>query len=157
MTGKHDDACSCSACIAEEMDYDDSGEGCANCGGEGFTYGCSWDWQCDTYDAGEGTCLCTRRCDWCNPVKRAPSEPEPYRPSNGTEGEAFMARWCYQCADLGGTGDVAPCPILGDTLAGLEVPQWRQDGPAGPRCTAFRESPDDPGPLDPAAVVRPLL
>lgn len=46
---------------------------CGNCGGEGFTYGCSWDWQCDTYDAGEGTCLCTRRCDWCNP---APPSPE---------------------------------------------------------------------------------
>jgi hypothetical protein len=45
-------------------DYDDSPE-CANCGGEGFTYGCSWDWQCDTYDEGEGTCLCTRRCEWC--------------------------------------------------------------------------------------------
>jgi hypothetical protein len=42
---------------------------CANCGGNGFTYGCSWDWQCDTYDEGEGTCLCTRHCDWCNPAK----------------------------------------------------------------------------------------
>ncbi len=40
---------------------------CGNCGGEGFTYGCSWDWQCDTYDEGEGTCLCTRRCGWCQP------------------------------------------------------------------------------------------
>lgn len=47
-------------------DYDDGD--CANCGGEGFTYGCSWDWQCDTYDEGEGTCLCTRRCEWCNPL-----------------------------------------------------------------------------------------
>ncbi len=46
-------------------DYDESE--CANCGGDGFTYGCSWDWQCDTYDAGEGTCLCERPCDWCNP------------------------------------------------------------------------------------------
>jgi len=46
-------------------DYDDDVRECANCGGEGFVYGCSWDWQCDTYDEGEGTCLCTRRCDWC--------------------------------------------------------------------------------------------
>ena len=54
-------------------DYsDDYGDGyCANCGGEGFTYGCSWDWQCDTYDEGEGTCLCTRRCEWCNPLTAA--------------------------------------------------------------------------------------
>lgn len=50
-------------------DYDD--HECANCGGEGYTYGCSWDWQCDTYDEGEGTCLCTRVCDWCSPRKPA--------------------------------------------------------------------------------------
>lgn len=51
------------------LDYiDDDDHECANCGGEGFTYGCSWDWQCDTYDEGEGTCLCTRRCEWCNPL-----------------------------------------------------------------------------------------
>ena len=52
-------------------DYDDDACECANCGGEGFTYGCSWDWQCDTYDEGEGTCLCTRRCEWCNPLTSA--------------------------------------------------------------------------------------
>ena len=51
----------------DPYDYDD--QECANCGGEGFVYGCSWDWQCDTYDAGEGTCLCTRPCDWCHPRK----------------------------------------------------------------------------------------
>lgn len=87
------------------------------------------------------------------------TEREPYRPSNGTEGEAFMARWCYVCADLEGY----ECPILAATMAAPsaydpEFPdEWRQDGPAGPRCTAYRENPDDPGPLDPAAVVRPLL
>ena len=46
---------------------------CGNCGGEGFVYGCSWDWQCDTYDEGEGTCLCTRPCDWCSPSKPNPA------------------------------------------------------------------------------------
>lgn len=48
-------------------DYDDSE--CWNCGGDGFVYGCSWDWQCDTYDAGEGSCLCTRPCHICHPPK----------------------------------------------------------------------------------------
>lgn len=52
-------------------DYDDDCSECGNCGGEGFTYGCSWDWQCETYDEGEGTCLCTRRCEWCNPLTAA--------------------------------------------------------------------------------------
>ena len=52
-------------------DYDD-GDSCWNCDGEGYVYGCSWDWQCDTYDPGEGTCLCTRRCHVCNPAKPNP-------------------------------------------------------------------------------------
>lgn len=86
------------------------------------------------------------------------TEREPYRPSNGTEGEWFMERWCYSCMDLDGFA----CPIIAATLGvrpGDEgyPDEWRQDGPAGPRCTAYRENPDDPGPLDPAAVVRPLL
>lgn len=56
-------------CGTEEwVDYEDGNE-CWNCGGEGWVYGCSWDWQCDTYDEGEGTCLCTSPCDWCNPAK----------------------------------------------------------------------------------------
>lgn len=85
---------------------------------------------------------------------------EPYRPSNATEGDGFMARWCLNgCRemDLDGEG----CSILNDTLAlPIDDPgypaEWRQDGPAGPRCTAYRQG-DEPGPLDPAAVVRPLL
>ena len=52
----------------EEWDDHD----CANCGGEGFVYGCAWDWQCDTYDEGEGACLCTRPCEWCHPPKPDP-------------------------------------------------------------------------------------
>lgn len=53
-----------------DLDYDE--RDCGNCGGEGFVTGCSWDWQCETYDEGEGTCLCTRPCDWCNPAKSDP-------------------------------------------------------------------------------------
>lgn len=46
-------------------DFDD--HGCWNCDGEGYVYGCSWDWQCDTWDG--DSCLCSRRCEICNPVK----------------------------------------------------------------------------------------
>ena len=56
-------------------DYDE--DECWNCNGEGYVYGCSWDWQCDTYDEGEGTCLCTRRCDWCRPLKPSSDQPQP--------------------------------------------------------------------------------
>lgn len=54
-------------------EFDDDHGDCFNCGGEGFVYGCSWDWQCDTYDAGEGTCLCTRPCHICHPPKDDPA------------------------------------------------------------------------------------
>jgi hypothetical protein len=50
--------------------YED--EDCWNCGGEGYVYGCSWDWQCDTWDG--DSCLCSRRCDVCNPAKLTPEE-----------------------------------------------------------------------------------
>jgi hypothetical protein len=59
--------------MSEDDDFDDDRD-CWNCGGEGYVYGCSWDWQCDTYDEGEGTCLCTRRCDVCNPKKLSDAE-----------------------------------------------------------------------------------
>lgn len=90
-------------------------------------------------------------------IEAGQSEPHPYRPSNSTEGEWFMSRWCYGCAAYGESMEESPCEILGDALAGGEPAEWRDDGPKGPRCTAFRENPDDPGPLDPAAVIRPLL
>lgn len=62
--------------IARVADYDDRYDDdheCWQCGGEGFVTGCSWDWQCDTWDEGEGTCLCTRRCNICNPPPRDPA------------------------------------------------------------------------------------
>lgn len=92
----------------------------------------------------------------------------PYRPSNGTEGDIFQAMWCAHCAKRGGPdirgGDVEEmdyCDILAWTMA-LEIDdpgypeQWRQDGPSGPRCTAF-DSGDGIEPIDPAAAIRPLL
>jgi hypothetical protein len=59
------------------MDPDDYDDGCCwNCGGDGYVYGCSWDWQCDTYDPGEMTCLCSRRCEVCNPAAAQPPRSE---------------------------------------------------------------------------------
>lgn len=68
----------------------------------------------------------------------------PYRPANGFEGADFMASFCDRCerdeAFRQGTGD--SCSIVADTMCldtdeeGYPV-EWRQDGPEGPRCTAF--------------------
>lgn len=72
-------------------------------------------------------------------------EREPYQPGGGLEGAVFMARFCDLCARdaafRDGTGD--SCPIVANTMVydedDAEYPvEWRQDGPEGPRCTAFQ-------------------
>lgn len=67
----------------DPWDYEDND--CWNCSGEGYIYGCSWDWQCDTWDG--DSCLCTRRCDFCNPPKSDPKLQEVLRKAltQGTE------------------------------------------------------------------------
>jgi hypothetical protein len=47
-----------------DYDYDD----CWNCGGDGYVSDC-FDGMCE--DADSGCNDCTRRCDVCNPVKKA--------------------------------------------------------------------------------------
>jgi hypothetical protein len=54
------------------MGYNDEDYDCWNCDGEGFVYGCSWNLQCDTWDG--DSCLCSRRCDVCNPAKPSQTE-----------------------------------------------------------------------------------
>lgn len=82
-----------------------------------------------------------------------------YRPASGSEGADFMARWCGRCAhDEDGSG----CRIAADTMIfRVTDPQypaaWRQDGPSGPRCSEFEALDQHDQPLDPAAVIRPLL
>ena len=73
---------------------------------------------------------------------------EPYRPSNGTEGEYFMSEYCYRCQhdvpyqenpDAGGG-----CEILMRTMAyGIKDPEYPGDTwvyfNGRPTCLAFRE------------------
>jgi hypothetical protein len=73
-----------------------------------------------------------------NEAKDGGAAVEKYRPSNGTEGECFMAEWCDRCAK-----DAKPlsCSIITDTMAydvdDAEYPsEWVWDGKT-PRCTAF--------------------
>jgi hypothetical protein len=85
---------------------------------------------------------------------------EPYRPSNGTDGECFMGQWCAGCDRDSypdwddGDSDEKRCEILGLGLCGEQPPEWIQDE-RGPRCTAFV---DDGSPIfDPRAAIRLLL
>lgn len=71
--------------------------------------------------------------------------PEPYRPSNGSEGEWFMAHWCARCVK---DTPSKPCRIITLTMAlGLDDKgyprEWVEDDD-GPRCTAFSDHKADP-------------
>lgn len=74
------------------------------------------------------------------PDKSDNPQTTPYRPSNGSEGEWFMSRWCDRCVK---DTNSRPCRILGRTLA-FEIGdkhyprEWVQDDD-GPRCTAFSD------------------
>lgn len=85
----------------------------------------------------------------------------PYRPSNSTEGECFMGKWCAGCARDSypewedGDADELHCEILGLGLAGEQPSQWIEDE-RGPRCTAFVD--DEVTPIfDPNAAIGLLL
>lgn len=74
-----------------------------------------------------------------------------YRPSNGTEGEAFQSQWCDRCAKQ------ADCEIVAKTMMySVDEPEypeeWRRDDegwPGNPRCEAFeKQIPPDPDGLN---------
>ena len=77
-------------------------------------------------------------------AERAALRSKTYRPSNGTEGDAFIAAFCERCerdrAFREGTGD--GCEILARTLV-LDVDdpdyptEWTYDTDEMPTCTAF--------------------
>lgn len=72
---------------------------------------------------------------------------EAYRPSNGTEGEMFMSRWCARCAkdNLNPDTGEGGCEIIANAfafdIADAEYPrEWRYvDGE--PVCAAFEALP----------------
>ena len=71
-----------------------------------------------------------------------------YRPSNGTECDSFMDRFCFQCAkaNFDEESDRQPCQIVGRVLGGIagdDPDEWRylQDG--SPTCTAFKHEDDN--------------
>lgn len=71
---------------------------------------------------------------------------ELYRPSNGSEGMDFMARFCDRCTKDRDYDN--PCEILGRTLGLMTQDpnyprEWIQDDDgANPRCTAFERVPE---------------
>lgn len=74
---------------------------------------------------------------------------EAYQPSNGTEGEIFMSRWCHRCAKDSldpDTGD-GGCEIISDNMC-FDVSdeeyrrEWRCGPDGAPICTAFEAKTD---------------
>ena len=66
---------------------------------------------------------------------------EPYRPSNGSEGEDFALKWCAYCErdrDYRENGKGRGCPILAQRLFQETGPkEWIYGACGCPRCTAF--------------------
>ena len=68
------------------------------------------------------------------------SDTKPYRPSNGSEGERFMRRFCYRCEHDKEFTD--PCEIIMLTMAydlndKEYPPEWVRDS-SGAKCTNFK-------------------
>lgn len=60
---------------------------------------------------------------------------KPYRPSNGTEGDIFMSRWCRRCTKDSEVLKIY-CPILNGALCGEQPKEWQYMNNK-PLCTAF--------------------
>lgn len=85
-----------------------------------------------------------------------------YRPSNGTEGEYFMAEHCYQCIHENPKADAKPkCEIITlvmcfDTKDKEYPKEWCYDENGDPTCTKFTKwdwgNDDDGQKLPPAPV-----
>jgi len=74
------------------------------------------------------------------------TERKPYRPSNGTKGADFMARYCNRCAK----DDDESCGILARTILFYEYHpeypvEWIYDADNRPCCTAFDDVGDPDG------------
>ena len=67
------------------------------------------------------------------PVEYPSAAGKPYRPSNSTEGEMFMERWCSGCIKKSG------CSILNNALVGKQSRSWRYDDNGVPECTSFQD------------------
>jgi hypothetical protein len=64
----------------------------------------------------------------------------PYRPSNGTEGDIFMAEWCEKCAwaDYEGDGCMIQLRALAYRIDEPEYPaEWNYTNGGIPQCAAF--------------------
>ena len=69
-----------------------------------------------------------------------------YMPSNGSEGDFFIEKWCMNCAcDNQYQSDViivqhgsVQCSIIDDSMLGNHVDQWRYGDDDKPMCTGFK-------------------
>jgi hypothetical protein len=64
---------------------------------------------------------------------------EKYRPSNGTEGEIFMAVWCYRCTRWSAESgcEIANATMFFDVDESDYPAEWRIGEDGQPECTAY--------------------
>ncbi|MEL6921116.1 MAG: hypothetical protein AAFO77_08825 [Pseudomonadota bacterium] len=76
---------------------------------------------------------------------RASGKHRPYRPSNGTEGDIFMAAWCERCARWNYDDPDAVCMIqlraLAHSIDDPDYPEeWQYSDGGVPICSAFTQT-----------------
>ncbi|WP_417534161.1 hypothetical protein [Marinobacterium stanieri] len=63
---------------------------------------------------------------------------KPYRPSNGTEGDYFMAKFCDRCrGDANNSCSIIAATMMFDIADPNYPAEWVEDE-SGPHCTAFQ-------------------
>lgn len=71
-----------------------------------------------------------------------PGSHRPYRPSNATEGDLFMADWCCRCAHHNHDDAEFACMVqlraLAHNIGDPDYPdEWQLTNAGTPQCTAF--------------------
>lgn len=75
------------------------------------------------------------------PFERRSMAGQPYYPSNATEGDIFIARYCQHCRR-----GFRNCDILLSSFAGEDAKEWRFNAEGVPICKAFEDELDPPPP-----------
>ena len=97
---------------------------------------------------------------------------KPFKPSNGTEGEIWMEKFCYQCIHERWSHhqneDGGKCEILTNGLIGEQPKEWMFSENGWPVCTEWKffdwgndkdgfNEPPPPEPYDPNQLVFPFI
>lgn len=80
------------------------------------------------------------------PFERLSMAGQPYRPSNGTEGDIFMARYCQRCRRHAHDCDILLAAYAYDSDDPAYPREWKYNNVGVPMCSAFSDIDGEPPP-----------